>query len=860
MKNTARCCPNRFDDLFVLLGTPLLGFSRVVQRFTSAARYRLRSLVPALVLLALPAVSQAVTLNPVADTDNQSDGAAGTNATLNISAYCTPFIKFDLSGVSGTVTNATLRVYFGALPATTITVSTTSNDTWVEGGAKPTIGTTLTTKALGGTSAGYIEFNLTAHAQAKMSGNKIVSVTLNNTLSGWNGLNSRQAASNKPELVITTSGGGPILVTGISVSPASASLQTGAAANLTATVTPGNAANQTLSWTSSNTGVATVNSSGVVTAVAVGSANIVAHSTDGSNVNSNAAAVTVTAPSGGTTTFNPVADTDTQSDGAAGTNANLNISAYCFPLLKFDLSSISGTVTSATLRVYFGGGLPATTLTASATSNDTWVEGGAKPSVGSTITSQSISATGAGYISLNLTSHVQSKMSGNKIVSVALADTTSGWMGLNSRQASSNKPELVVVTSGGGFVPVSSISISPTSATVTPGGTTTVTATVNPAAATNKTLQWQSSNTGAATVNSSGVVTGVAVGQSTITAHSTDGTNITSNGTTITVASGGGQVQRPSYNTGTGFFVVGNKLYDANGYEFRIRGTNDIGFWRGGTDRAQQRQSMKNMKVNAARLVFANWAQDGPSATDTPEWRKSIAQAFIDKQIVPIPAVWFARNGLEITCQSGTDRLSAAVDDWVGPDAAWIKSLERYVILNIANEWGPNNSTVWRDAYITAVQRIRNAGIKATLMIDAGGCGQDRMDLVNFASAVLAADPQKNIVFSVHVYGAYWTSATMAADMAQIAATGICVTVGEFSSQQYNQQVGWNPITPDEVITHAENNGFGWLAWQWYNDSAENIVNGPNNSPQPYPPESNLSVFGVAVKNKLLIAQPATIF
>src|SRR5579863_6940294 len=33
---------------------------------------------------------------------------------------------------------------------------------------------------------------------------------------------------------------------------------------------------------------------------------------------------------------------------------------------------------------------------------------------------------------------------------------------------------------------------------------------------------------------------------------------------------------RPSYNTGNGFFVLNGKLYDANGYEFRVRGVNRV--------------------------------------------------------------------------------------------------------------------------------------------------------------------------------------------------------------------------------------------------------------------------------------------
>ncbi len=72
-----------------------------------------------------------------------------------------------------------------------------------------------------------------------------------------------------------------VKVTGVSVSPTSASLTVGATKTLTATVSPSNATNKAVTWSSTNTGVATVSSSGVVTAKAAGSATIKATTSDG---------------------------------------------------------------------------------------------------------------------------------------------------------------------------------------------------------------------------------------------------------------------------------------------------------------------------------------------------------------------------------------------------------------------------------------------------------------------------------------------------------------------------------------------------------------------------------------------------
>lgn len=71
-------------------------------------------------------------------------------------------------------------------------------------------------------------------------------------------------------------------------------------------------------------------------------------------------------------------------------------------------------------------------------------------------------------------------------------------------------------------VPVTGVSISPTSATINVGGTQQLTATVSPANATNNSVTWSSNNTAVATVSSTGLVTAVAVGSATITVTTVD--------------------------------------------------------------------------------------------------------------------------------------------------------------------------------------------------------------------------------------------------------------------------------------------------------------------------------------------------
>ena len=72
-------------------------------------------------------------------------------------------------------------------------------------------------------------------------------------------------------------------------------------------------------------------------------------------------------------------------------------------------------------------------------------------------------------------------------------------------------------------IAVTGVTLNKTSASIGVGDTETLTATVAPANALNKTVTWTSSNTSVATVSAAGVVTAVAAGSATITATTEDG-------------------------------------------------------------------------------------------------------------------------------------------------------------------------------------------------------------------------------------------------------------------------------------------------------------------------------------------------
>ncbi len=89
------------------------------------------------------------------------------------------------------------------------------------------------------------------------------------------------ATTGHSKIVVTFGYVAPVSVTGVSLDKSELSLSEGGKYTLTATITPSDATNQNVTWSSDNTAVATVSDSGVVTAVAEGTANITVTTEDG---------------------------------------------------------------------------------------------------------------------------------------------------------------------------------------------------------------------------------------------------------------------------------------------------------------------------------------------------------------------------------------------------------------------------------------------------------------------------------------------------------------------------------------------------------------------------------------------------
>ncbi len=260
-------------------------------------------------------------------------------------------------------------------------------------------------------------------------------------------------------IVLTNANVPVVAVTGVSVSPTSASFKAGTTQQLTATITPANATNQSVTWTSGNTAVATVSSTGLVTGVAAGSATITVKTVDGNKTATSAISIT--------------------------------------PASTFTVNFYKPSSWGSGIQIYWWAAQPSGVL-----ADGSW------PGV-------LMTNSGGGWYSYTFTNITSTNLIFNDS-SNQTADLNrdkNGWY-LNNTWYDSNP---------GAPVQVTGVTVSPSSATVNTGTTQQLTATVAPANATNKAVSWSSNNTGVATVNSSGLVNAVSAGTALITVTTQDG-------------------------------------------------------------------------------------------------------------------------------------------------------------------------------------------------------------------------------------------------------------------------------------------------------------------------------------------------
>ena len=334
-------------------------------------------------------------------------------------------------------------------------------------------------------------------------------------------------------------------ITGITLSPETADVNEGDNLQLTATVQPADATNQQINWSSDNNAVATVDANGLVSAISPGTATITATTVDGGffdttlitviEVN-NTIAVTgvVLNPETAdvnegdnlqlTATVQPADATNQQINWSSDNNAVATVDANGL------VSAISPGTATITATTVDGGFFDTTLITVIEVNNTIAVTG--------VVLNPETADVNEGD-NLQLTATVQPADATNQQINWSSDNNAVATVDANGLVSaiSPGTATITATTVDGGFfdttlitvievnntIAVTGVVLNPETADVNEGDNLQLTATVQPADATNQQINWSSDNNAVATVDANGLVSAISPGTATITATTVDG-------------------------------------------------------------------------------------------------------------------------------------------------------------------------------------------------------------------------------------------------------------------------------------------------------------------------------------------------
>ncbi|MGW0785378.1 cellulase family glycosylhydrolase [Streptomyces sp. NPDC002913] len=258
-----------------------------------------------------------------------------------------------------------------------------------------------------------------------------------------------------------------------------------------------------------------------------------------------------------------------------------------------------------------------------------------------------------------------------------------------------------------------------------------------------------------------------------------------------------------SAQAATGLHVSNGRLVEGNGNDFVMRGVNHAHTWYPG--RTGAIGDIKAKGANTVRIVLSSG--DRWTRTSASEVTDLIGRCKQNRLICVLEVhdtTGYGEDGAATT-------LARAVDYWTGIKSA-LDGQENYVVINLGNEpYGNTGYERWAADTRSAIGRMRDAGFDHTLMVDAPNWGQDWSGTMKAgAASVFAADPDRNTVFSIHMYGVYDTAAEVRDYLGAFVGAGLPIVVGEFGD---NHSDG-NP-DEDAIMSTAQSLRLGYLGWSW---------------------------------------------
>ena len=343
----------------------------------------------------------------------------------------------------------------------------------------------------------------------------------------------------EPDTPTPTPGPSTVAVTGVTVGSASLSLTEGGTGTISYTISPSNATNQGVSFKSSDPSVASVDGTGKVTAGKPGTASITVTTSDGGKTAT--CTVTVTAK---TVAVTGVKLDKTTLELAVGASQKLTASVEPSNATNKEVTwkssddKVATVGTDGTVT-----GVKAGTVTISVTTKD----GSKTATCKVTVTAKTVAVTG---VTLNKSTvsivigetfklvptvkpddatnkEVTWKSSNTAVATVAedgtITAVKAGTATITCTTKDGAKKATCAVTVTSKAVAVTGVTLNKSKISITVGETFKLEPTISPSNATNKEVEWKSSNTAVATVAEDGTVTAVKAGTATITCTTKDG-------------------------------------------------------------------------------------------------------------------------------------------------------------------------------------------------------------------------------------------------------------------------------------------------------------------------------------------------
>jgi mannan endo-1,4-beta-mannosidase len=252
-----------------------------------------------------------------------------------------------------------------------------------------------------------------------------------------------------------------------------------------------------------------------------------------------------------------------------------------------------------------------------------------------------------------------------------------------------------------------------------------------------------------------------------------------------------------------GLRVSSGRIAEANGSNFIMRGVSHPHVWY--TNQTSSFANIKALGANTVRVVLGSGQRWGPSND-----LGTVVNLCRTNRLVCVLEVHDTTGYGE---EGAAATLDQAASYWIGQRTA-LAGTENFIIINIGNEPFGNNqgvSATWPTATSNAIGRLRGAGFEHMIMVDAPMWGQDWQFIMrDNAQTVFNSDPQRNTVFSIHMYGVFDTAAEIQDYLGRFRTAGLPIVVGEFG---HNHSDG-NP-DEDTIMSYTQANGIGYIGWSW---------------------------------------------